>query len=334
MRRENRIKRLAEEMATAKSKLIKNRIRLAAATKPSDPHVIFSRESKPIARVMERRAALLRSFDNVLGYTVGKTIRKGMILDEPCITVFVRKKIPVGKMREKGIQLLPRIVKEGKRRVRIDVVEIGELKRHAFGGDSIGPENGAYTGTLGARAEDQEGQGPVAITAMHVSGASEHAGAGAGVVFTSPSRREDSSSPPFGVLTMGTMTGIDAAKIKPFEPGSLEPRILGIGRVSGWRPLVVPVDEGTSVRMYGAASGFQVGSIVHPFVALPEYNLDAAILVKIFSEEGDSGAALVDPQNLILGFLVGEAGSSHDHLRVFTPAGLVLKRLACDIPTF
>ena len=72
----------------------------------------------------------------------------------------------------------------------------------------------------------------------------------------------------------------------------------------------------------------QHGVIEHPFVVLPEFGLDGAILVHISSRKGDSGAALVDQQNLVLGFLVGASGS----LRVFCPAGMMLSRLGCDIP--
>lgn len=74
---------------------------------------------------------------------------------------------------------------------------------------------------------------------------------------------------------------------------------------------------------------FSVGEA--PLVEMPGFNLDAAIVVRGFSStEGDSGAALVDPENLVLGFLVGRTTSGR---RLFCPAGLVLTRLGCKIPT-
>ncbi len=85
--------------------------------------------------------------------------------------------------------------------------------------------------------------------------------------------------------------------------------------------------------MVGAVSGFQAGYIVNPIASIPTESLDAAILVNIFTQGGDSGSALVDHQGLLLGFLVGEGGPALSNLRVFTPASLVFATLRCDIPT-
>ena len=85
--------------------------------------------------------------------------------------------------------------------------------------------------------------------------------------------------------------------------------------------------------IFGAVSGFQSGYVVNPIASLPSESLDAAILVNIATQGGDSGSALVDHEGLLLGFLVGEGSTALNTLRVFTPASLVFATLRCDIPT-
>jgi hypothetical protein len=61
------------------------------------------------------------------------------------------------------------------------------------------------------------------------------------------------------------------------------------------------------------------------------FGLDSAIVVRgMTTTDGDSGAALLDAQRFVLGFLVGTTSNG---LQIFCPAGLVLMRLNCDIPT-
>jgi len=165
---------------------------------------------------------------------------------------------------------------------------------------------------------------------MHVTGLSEFDGVGPGVPMHVPSRADDPSAQVFGDLAVGSMTGIDAARIEPRPGNRLDADIIEIGGVSGWRPVVFPADVGTPVRMFGAQSGHVLGTIRHPIATIPEESLDAAILTDIDTDEGDSGAALVDPQGFVLGFLVGQFQSSG--LSAFCAAGLVLERLSCDIP--
>ena len=83
--------------------------------------------------------------------------------------------------------------------------------------------------------------------------------------------------------------------------------------------------------MYGSTSGRQVGYIIEPSVSLPAFNLEAAIIVDIVSADGDSGSAIVDSENLVLGFLVGRMIWNGFPARVFSAAGLVLHTLGCDI---
>jgi hypothetical protein len=84
--------------------------------------------------------------------------------------------------------------------------------------------------------------------------------------------------------------------------------------------------------MFGAQSRLVAGQIRNPSVDLPSENLADAILVNIPSVKGDSGAALVDSDNLVLGILVGRFNGPEGGA-VFSPIGPVLDALGCDIPT-
>jgi hypothetical protein len=185
-------------------------------------------------------------------------------------------------------------------------------------------------GTLGTFAVDVTGN-LVALTAMHVTGEREFP-PGNPIGIVSPSRIEGGARP-FGIVMRGTRSGIDAAKISVLDPSSVTTDIAEIGAVRGWRPLSNPGDRNTAVRMFGARTGHAVvGRIVEPMVELPQYGLDAAILVDIPSVNGDSGAAIVDNEHLVLGLLIGESSQLHG-LRVFNPISRVLAQLGCNIPT-
>jgi hypothetical protein len=103
-----------------------------------------------------------------------------------------------------------------------------------------------------------------------------------------------------------------------------------IGRVNGWRS-VVSSDLGQPVWMYGARSGYQMGEIRAIHTQMPDLSLRDTLVVRINAQEGDSGAAILDRNNLVLGMLVG--GNAGSNLRIFTPISLVLDLLNCRIPT-
>jgi hypothetical protein len=102
--------------------------------------------------------------------------------------------------------------------------------------------------------------------------------------------------------------------------------------ITGWRRLHWPGDHTTRVKLFGARSGFLLGQIHNANVSMPQYDLDDAIVVSIPTDRGDSGAAIVDDEGLVLGFLVGRGSDMPDDLRIFCPASLVLRALNCVIP--
>jgi hypothetical protein len=280
-------------------------------------------------RVLAANERRLLAVKGVVGVGLGYRNKAGVPLAERCVVVFVEVKRPLTRLKRRRTRL-PRFLSDGAgRRLHVDVVALGQLERQVSPGDSLGPADTSgvlRTGTIGAGGVDPDG-GRVVLTAMHVTGFREFGPASGSVPLFSPS----GTGSLLGHLERGTMTGVDAAKVRLAAGTPALGPLPGIGSVAGWRPVAFPADRGTTVRLCGAVSGLQAGVIEHPMVALPQFGLDTAILARIPSQPGDSGAALVDGQNLVLGFLVGKSPESE--LRIFTPAALVLHRLGCEIPS-
>lgn len=195
-------------------------------------------------------------------------------------------------------------------------------------GDGVGQVSPATRGTLGVFGSANDDDAIVGITAMHVI---EHLDQ-----ITSPIavvQRDDLADPGAraGEIDRGTRKGVDAARIR-LAPG-VAPRveIPTIGAVRGWRP-AIEADIGPGVSLYGATSGHLDGAIKHVDVDFPAFKLAHTLLVEIPTEEGDSGAALVDSDGYVLGFLVGASNLIESSQRIFSPVGLVLASLDCNIP--
>lgn len=306
---------------------------LARVTRPGAPHVVVSSELRWAYRLLEARREMLRAYPGVVGYGLGRVVKDEMATDELCVTVFVRRKLNPAALRRGRRKKLPRSLSAGGRRIRVDVVELGDIERHSFIGESLGPNTPEHLeGTIGAFATDDDGGGVVAITAMHVTGLTDFPNGDNGLEFVVPSLlKHDPNTDRLGVLKLGTMTGVDAAKIALDDASDADSTIRGIGAAQGWRPVAIPGDENLKVTMSGAVSGVKSGRIIHPSVDLPDNDLDGAILVSIDSDHGDSGAPLVDPEKHILGFLVGVSKQNGlEGLRIFTPAASVVNILKCD----
>lgn len=283
----------------------------------------------------------LSRIEGVVGSGLGFRVVDGGISSDPCVSVYVTRKYSEATLARHGRQLIPPKVQDKKgRTLPTDVVAVGRLELHRYAGASIGTSlsgRGRTKGTIGAFAKDLDGAGIVGITAMHVCGLREYPYANAPQVpITAPSLRDAPGARTYGYLLRGTMKGIDAAKFSLAPGGGGAPPWGDRRWIRGWRPMVHPHDAGTPVRLYGAQSGVQHGAIVNPGVALPGLGLDVAILASIYTQRGDSGAALIDASGLALGFLVGsfktKSGWGPGYLRVFSPAQPVLKHLRCHIP--
>jgi hypothetical protein len=316
----------ADAARIAKRLLHQARHRMSRAAKREGPGVIVDREWKAHRRALDASRERLRALPGVVGYGVGRR-KKGMLeTEEPTVVVYVRRKLTPAELRRARGEAIPRSLPAGgKKQVATDIVELGDFERLVDAGCSIGPLGSTLRGTLGTFAEDDDTGRLVALTAMHVTGLGSAFPPGSEMRLCAPF-----GGSVLGTLLRGTMQGVDAAKVAVDSPPPAS-TIESIGQVRGWRPASVSGDQGTTVRMFGAESRLLAGRIENPSADLPGENLTDAILVNLPTVKGDSGAAIVDNGNLVLGLLAGRFNGPGGEA-VFSPIGPVLKALRCDIP--
>jgi hypothetical protein len=321
---------------TAKRQLASARRALARATTPDDPYLLVEPRWRWAADLVAARLEALRRLPGVVGVGLGCKFKGGVDTGTPCITVFVKHKHRPEALARRGLKPLPKVLRAKGRALPIDVVQVGTMKRQAFAGQSCSVTSDVTrSGTIGAPAVDLATGATVFITAMHVTGRSElGAGNTTNIPVRVPSTQDSPGAAIIGRVLQGSRRGIDAAKVS-VEGANVVLRELpdvSVKSIKGWRPVAFPGDQGTSVVAFGSRSKtLHRGQIVHPAMFMPGFNLEAAIVVRgMATVNGDSGAALLDGQSLVLGFLVG---ATSDGFRIFSPAGLVFKRLGCDIPT-
>lgn len=329
MPRRTQLNRIARKADQRQKALAQVQLELAAATRPEDGPQLVEPAWHWRNTLMAKRADKLASQRGVAGYGLGFRQQAHVPTDEPALTVFVTRKLTPNQLRGYKRKPLPRFLGTGKRRLRVDVVELGDLEYLSLG-ESVGPRNPRGIATLGAVAIDNITGGPMAITAQHMTGLKQIPQNQVRSMQVFAPAFDQVGSRLYGDVIQGSMLGIDACKIKPLDPRNVESRIPFIGEVRGVRPMRVPGDRNLPVRMFGSVSGLQAGVILNPLVALPKFGLDAAIIVQMFGQRGDSGAALVDPHNIVLGTLVGQVRPG---VLIFCVMNETLARLGCDIPT-
>jgi hypothetical protein len=325
-----RLLRAAKRVDRARDSLAQARKALGRLADPEEYRIVSPPDWARISTALEKQAPKLLQHDGVIGSAIGYRRVAGQETDEPCAIVVVDQKLSARALRQAGRKPLPKnLPLPGGGSVDVDIVAVSRFRRLAHIGSSIGPVDVAEEGTLGAFGRDRAGR-PVALTAMHVSARGE--GQADNLEFVIPSLQDSSTPARLGTFLDGTMRQVDAAVIE-LAPGiSVQNTIPGMGAIAGWRPIVFPGDRDVVVHFFGAASRFQSGTIVEPFVSLPSRGLEAAILADIFAQPGDSGAGLVDNSRLMLGLLVAELLWENRLVRVFSPMGLILRRFGCSIP--
>lgn len=327
----------SRELDRAKRELIAARDRLEASSSPSDPHVLVAPRVRWAHNLASERWEDLQKIPGVAGYAVGQRQRAGIEEPELTLIVYVRKKRSAEYLRKHRVTPLPKTVSKRGKVLPVDVQELGVIHHQsaAVAGASLGRAPSPRTkGTLGAPAIDNVTKNVVAIASMHVFGPGDFTANGIPAIpATVPSKLDNPNAPVFAAVVLGKRTVVDAAKLVLAPGNTVQPFIPQIGAIRGWRPIHDPGDKNTSVRLFGASTGFHRGVIVAPRVNLSQSRYRDVILVGgMETQDGDSGAAMVDSQNHILGFLIGRARGKFEGLRVFCPVGLVLSLLSCDIP--
>lgn len=304
--------------------------KLAIDTDPGYKDVIKSPRWRSIEKVLESVKEELLSYPNVIGIAAGYKYSSEISSEYKCITVFVNDKKSESSLNDSQEKKIPgRIEVDGFKPVLTDVIELKNLEEYVAPGGKVRKKGGQGFGTLGVYGVDRATKKNIALTAMHV--------------FSGIEKFPDSSFPNApqaelscnltnqlltGELMQGTRDGIDAAKVSFNQEHTPNRFIDGIGEVKYWRPIDLDADWNIPVQMRGGATNaVAYGKIINPGIYLREHNLSSAILVKIKALKGDSGAALLDNHNYLLGLLWG---GDNDY-QVFSPISSVFHFLACNL---
>lgn len=276
-------------------------------------------------------ARLLRR-SNVVGVGIARKVVGGRQTNEPCIVVFVERKLPRTGLRRKD--LIPDVIET----MKTDVVETGRIValqsrtgrvRPAPGGVSIGHHR-ITAGTLGAVARRAGVR--MILSNNHVLANSNDASRGDPILQPGP---HDGGTSNDRIATLDDFVPIvfdgfwdwllslfgisrpvrnvvDAALAKPLNDGDVSDEILQIGTVSGTAEAEIGMDVRKSGRTTGLTEG-QVDAVavtvrVH-YGGLRVARFRDQIVAGPMSQGGDSGSLVVGAENRAVGLLF--AGSTN-----------------------
>lgn len=296
----------------------------AAPSRGACPPIPWSQ----VRAALHAHADALSAMPHVVGTGMSYRRRRGTWILEPCVTVYVRRKLPPEALDG---ALIPGLLNTPDGRgVGVDVVEAGWIRRRLSCGARIGRRGlgpGQGWGTLGLVARNRTDGRPVAITAMHVTGL-EAFPPGQPVKFEAVDLPEGKPVA-LGCLLRGMMEGVDAAKISIDPPIEVAGFLPGVGSLTKARALG-PGDLHAPVQLYGARSRYQPGFVTDLDVSYPHDRLYGAFQVKMKCSNGDSGAVCCDLGGRVLGLYVGSR-TSDATTQVFCPITAVLEALDCEL---
>jgi len=298
---------------------------------------------RSVPRIHETRLFRKR---NVVGVGIAKKVVRGRETDEPCVVVFVERKVPRAELRPKD--LIPETIET----MKTDVVETGRIQalqartgrwRPAPGGVSIGH----YRITAGTLAVVARRAGVrMILSNNHVLANANAAAIGDPILqpgaYDGGTDRDriatleafvpvvfdgflDWLLSLFGIARP-VRNVVDAALGKPLNDADLSDEVLEIGTPSGTASGTI----GMSVRKSGRTTGLTEGKItavaatVRVFYGLTRTaRFRDQLVASALSQGGDSGSLIVDPDHRAVGLLF--AGSSNT--TILNPIGEVERLL-------
>jgi hypothetical protein len=327
-RKKRSLEQLARSIAATRRRLADEVAELARRSKPSRDGVLWTEDTRWQRELIEEhRGELLPR--NALGIGLGPKLTRTPAPETGATAarVYVPAKLTEAQLERRGIRSVPTHLRSGRRRLPVDVVEVGKLRLQSLTpGTSLGPDASSLA-TLGAFAVDNLSGEVAAITAMHATGLEEFpVGNRPAPVFYSPSRKVAPGAPLLGRLLRGTRTEVDAALL------SVERQDMDWGEdIWGFR-MLLPSDQGQAqVHLLGAKN--QTSGLVDTVWAdFPRHPLTGAFTATYGSSDGDSGAAVIDDYGYVVGFHLGRVSMAGRSMALCSPAALVLDVLQCNIP--
>ena len=283
----------------------------------------ISEELNRIREIRHRLASKLMSYPNVTGLAVGYKYSKGRRTKTLGITVFVKKKKPLSVLRTE--EIVPQQL-EG---VTTDIVEVRfkrfqseHRQRHdnLVGGISIGRLSVTGSGTLAMSVLDNETLEDVMLSNWHVLCASSACSKG-DLIIQPGSGDGDSgnSNDVVGNLYKWRLNSeVDAAGARSNSDRNFFGReILGISVVDGSQIAEV----GMSVKKSGRTTGVTSGEIILEDAEVLVGGYDGGdrtfqnqFIVDGVSDFGDSGSAVINDKNRIVGLLFAGGEDSTDNI--------------------
>lgn len=303
----------------------------------------------------------------VTGVDIGEKVTKGKPTGTKAIIVYVRKKEPLAKLAAadvipKTINGIPTDVVEEEIVLQAAVRELDLLPQvdatkytTIKGGMGIGPcrsvflsppdvptaGNYVFVGTLGTLVKDRTSGTLMALTNFHV--ACVDSGWTVGDIQCQPGRVDGGTCPAdrFGTLTRAVLSDhVDGSVITIDSGKATDCSILDIGDVKGQATATL----GMAVRKRGRTTGLTYGTVgsvdystsINYGDGLGTHVLKNQIRVDVdtshstqFGDHGDSGSAVVDANNKIVGLHF--AGNTAGTVGIANPIQFVLDELNVDL---
>ena len=296
----------------------------------------LSKQEKRHLQSIRRQCAPWVSAPEVLGFGIGYRETAQRRTNDLALRVHVMRKLPATHLRGPRIPpviRLPGIAKS----IPIDVVE-GDVGRPqlALCGDGLRLSGGSEFGTIGMLVKQLGNPAVQLLTCRHVlEGALNTA-----VEWLEFPPAPVPPNPQIGKLTflmpLSTADGfpnlVDAA-LAEVEPGMIDSLVRFIGPINGVR--TAPVMPGEKVHICGYGSsldesqhrGVVEGEVedvnsrqTFSYPVQGAVGLDDLVLCTRFSRGGDSGAAVLDSNNSLVGMLVGASRPNSERpWSAFTP---------------
>ncbi|MCD3217577.1 hypothetical protein G8S55_09995 [Clostridium botulinum C] len=276
---------------------------------------------------------------NVVGVALGYKEVNGINTNMKCITVFVEEKLPLNEL--KPFDQIPKYYKG----IYTDVYESGafyvqsltEKVRPTLCGYSISNEQFSRTGTLGCLVTD--GKYNYILGNNHILASSNKAKIGSSIL--QPSKGDGGVVDLSTVATLskyipldfqGKNNLVDSAIARVTSTSIANPNIALVGPLKGVKDASIsqPVMKvgRTSALTQGKISQMNAVTLLKVSSTM-KYILINQIITDRMSDEGDSGAILLDSKHFALGQLVGASSKKS----IFTPIKTVLSSLNVSLIT-
>lgn len=272
-------------------------------------------------KAIEKAGRELLKYHNVIGYSnnLQKRIRKGVVVDEDVVRVYVTRKIPVSEL--KPSEIIPREIDVEGVKLKTDVVEIGRVKklagytqryRPAPCGVSTSRLDEASAGTIGWYFVDEDGN--VYVASNNHVWAKENQGS-RGDILIQPGRLDGGNEYDqiailydFIPIQWTGVNKVDVAIAQPVDISNVYMSIMELGGITG----VVREDPGAiGVKKVGRTTGYTTGSLIDWDATINvEYDNGVALFTDVFlatgsniAKPGDSGSPVLDDRGRFMGLV-------------------------------